>query len=107
VSDQIGNSVSSSTNSSGSGDPGQIDQRIAAITLALKGKLCMQSPCPHCGRAKCLFEKVFADGGKRHECRSCGYLMYWKPSDRTFHEQWNNNTHRMERYNRESFKPFA
>ena len=81
----------------------QQGQIVAALTVALKGKLLMHTPCPKCTRAKVLFEKIFPDGSKRHECRSCGYLMVWHPSDRTFHEQVNPNTNHMERYNREAF----
>lgn len=77
--DQTGNSVVSSINSLDSVNltDEQRGQVIAALTVAIKGKLLMQAPCPHCGRAKCLFEKIDKEGSIRHECRSCGYLMIW------------------------------
>jgi rubredoxin len=59
----------------------QRGQIVAALTVALKGKLFMHTPCPRCDRAKCLFEKIDAEGSIRHECRSCGYLMVWSPRD--------------------------
>ena len=98
--DQTGNSVFNNTSNLGSAEPGQL---LAALTLALKGKLLMHCPCPKCDRAKVLFEKILSDGARRHECRSCGYLMVWHTSDRDVHEQVNPNSNRIERYNREAF----
>lgn len=74
---QTGSAVSNFINSSGSAE--HVGQLIAAITVAIKGKLCMTAPCPRCDRAKALFEKVMTDGSIRHECRSCGYLQFWRP----------------------------
>ena len=74
MSDPTGNSLSNSISSLTSDEQGQV---IAALTVAVKGKVCMHAPCPKCGLAKRLFEKIFADGSIRHECKSCGYFMVW------------------------------
>lgn len=75
--DQTGSAAFNFTNFSGSGE--HVGQLIAAITVAIKGKLCMFAPCPRCEGTKRLFEKVLPDNSIRHECKSCGYIQYWKP----------------------------
>lgn len=55
----------------------QQGQVRAALTVAIKGKLIMTAPCPKCGLAKRLHEKIYLDGTIRHECKSCGYFMIW------------------------------
>lgn len=73
--DQTGDSPSNSTSVLDGGDAGQV---AAALTVAIKGKLVMTAPCPKCGLAKRLHEKIFTDGSIRHECKSCGYFMVWR-----------------------------
>lgn len=74
--DPIGDSPSNSTSALDGGNPGQV---AAALTVAIKGKLVMTAPCPKCGLAKRLHEKIYLDGTIRHECKSCGYFMVWHP----------------------------
>lgn len=35
--------------------------------------------CPSCNRARVLKVDGTRESGQRHECISCGYLVYWKP----------------------------
>lgn len=66
----------------------ELNMIAAALTVAAKGKLCMHAPCPRCGVAKRLHEKILAGGAIRHECVSCGYLAVWKPRRaKALHEQ--------------------
>lgn len=34
--------------------------------------------CPKCEKPK-LTEEIDRNGGVRHECLSCGYLVHWTP----------------------------
>ena len=58
--------------------PEQLVQIEAALTFAIKGRLILTAPCPRCGIAKRLHEKILGEGAVRHECRACGYLMVWQ-----------------------------
>ncbi len=78
--DQTGNSQSNSINNLDfdSLSPEQQGQIRAALTVTIKGKLILTAPCPKCGLAKRLHEKIYSDGSIRHECKSCGYFMIWR-----------------------------